>query len=224
MINHTTGERFTDVTVPSSDTVINPDLNGVSVDKYTLSWPDDGWYQVQRWYRYYDTYETVCSGGRSCFVEFGGTYIVINHHTGTRTIIEIDQGSNALDKDDYGTTIGDMLRVYTGSGIGLINAPDFADTLSSLPDFEHEEMVDSIVDCDYSGTATITYINTASETGYDYAFDACQSEDYNGIYGSIKVVQPGSESIVVADGIVDASTPASSTRHHGTSHRSDGRC
>jgi hypothetical protein len=41
-----------------------------------ISWPDDGWYQVQ------DTadYSSVCEGGRSCTVE-PGTYVVINHST-----------------------------------------------------------------------------------------------------------------------------------------------
>lgn len=45
----------------------------------TISWPDDGWYQVQR----SDTYESICNGGSSCKVA-NGKYQVINHTTGER--------------------------------------------------------------------------------------------------------------------------------------------
>jgi len=45
----------------------------------TISWPDDGWYQVQD----QNSYETVCEGGISCDVN-PGTYLVINHSTGER--------------------------------------------------------------------------------------------------------------------------------------------
>ena len=58
-------------------------VSGVSADPTvtgsTISWPDDGWYQVQT----ADGSATVCSGGRSCDVE-PGTYLVINHSTGQR--------------------------------------------------------------------------------------------------------------------------------------------
>jgi uncharacterized surface protein with fasciclin (FAS1) repeats len=46
---------------------------------HTLSWPDDGWYQVQS----ADDYTSVCEGGTSCVV-VPGNYIVINHTTGQR--------------------------------------------------------------------------------------------------------------------------------------------
>jgi hypothetical protein len=45
----------------------------------TISWPDDGWYQVQT----ADDYTSICGGGTHCDVE-PGTYIVINHTTGER--------------------------------------------------------------------------------------------------------------------------------------------
>jgi len=44
-----------------------------------ISWPDDGWYQVQN----STTYESLCEGGSSCVVP-DGVYTVINHHTGQR--------------------------------------------------------------------------------------------------------------------------------------------
>lgn len=45
----------------------------------TISWPDDGWYQVQS----ASDYASVCEGGTSCEVA-DGLYIVINHNTGER--------------------------------------------------------------------------------------------------------------------------------------------
>lgn len=44
-----------------------------------IGWPDDGWYQVQD----AETYAEVCAGGRQCEV-VPGTYIVVNHSSGTR--------------------------------------------------------------------------------------------------------------------------------------------
>ncbi len=72
VINHTTGERFDGIRVgeSSSDVTVN---NGV------ISWPDDGWYQVQNAL----TFESVCEGGLSCATG-EGVFHVINHTTGTR--------------------------------------------------------------------------------------------------------------------------------------------
>lgn len=74
VINQTTGQRFTNVRVGSSSGTA-----GLTVLGNTISWPDDGWYQVQN----SETFESVCQGGRSCDVA-DGTYIVINHNTGER--------------------------------------------------------------------------------------------------------------------------------------------
>lgn len=51
-----------------------PDVSGT-----TISWPDDGWYQVQD----ATTFQSLCQGGRSCEVA-PGKFIVINHTTGQR--------------------------------------------------------------------------------------------------------------------------------------------
>ncbi|MFK7859701.1 MAG: alginate lyase family protein [Granulosicoccus sp.] len=51
--------------------------DSVSVNGNTISWPDDGWYQVQT----QDDYREVCAAGRSCQVP-SGIYKVINHTTG----------------------------------------------------------------------------------------------------------------------------------------------
>lgn len=82
VINHTLGERFENVQViGASSGEMSPDnsANTVSVDGNVISWPDDGWYQVQN----ATSFQTVCEGGRSCTVA-NGTYIVINHDTGAR--------------------------------------------------------------------------------------------------------------------------------------------
>ena len=50
-----------------------------TVEGRTISWPDDGWYQVQN----ADDFSSLCDGGRSCEVA-PGVYLVINHTTGER--------------------------------------------------------------------------------------------------------------------------------------------
>ena len=50
-----------------------------TIDGTTISWPDDGWYQVQSG----TDFSTICEGGRSCDVS-PGIYNVINHSTGER--------------------------------------------------------------------------------------------------------------------------------------------
>lgn len=72
VINHTTGQRFESVIV--TDTQI-----GVLVNGSRISWPDDGWYQVQN----ARSYSSVCEGGRYCDVA-DGQYNVINLSTGQR--------------------------------------------------------------------------------------------------------------------------------------------
>lgn len=69
VINHTTQDRFT---------VEVGETGGSSTE--ILTFPDDGWYQVQN----AETYESICNGLSSCEVE-PGRYIVINHSTGART-------------------------------------------------------------------------------------------------------------------------------------------
>ena len=85
VINHTTGQRFPDITVSGSST---PAPTGVTVSGSTISWPDDGWYQVQT----ADGSRSVCEGGSSCDVE-PGRYLVINHSSGQRfPDIEVGEG------------------------------------------------------------------------------------------------------------------------------------
>ncbi|MBX2824041.1 MAG: hypothetical protein KTR33_04880 [Gammaproteobacteria bacterium] len=86
VINHSTGTRE-EVTVAGGGG--GGGGSGVTVDGNTISWPDDGWYQVQSAI----DFKTVCEGGRSCDVS-AGVYIVINHTTGERTevVVGVDTG------------------------------------------------------------------------------------------------------------------------------------
>ena len=80
VINHSTGERFNNIrasSAPASGPVAS--VSTVTISGSTISWPDDGWYQVQN----SDTFVTVCEGGRSCDVA-AGNYVIINHTTGQR--------------------------------------------------------------------------------------------------------------------------------------------
>lgn len=89
VINLTNGERYTNVVVPQgtdngnngggNNNGNNNSGGGVQVNGDTISWPDDGWYQVQS----ATDYTTACEGGTSCSVA-DGLYIVINHSTGER--------------------------------------------------------------------------------------------------------------------------------------------
>ncbi len=53
--------------------------SGVKVDGNTVSWPDDGWYQVQS----STSYNTMSEGQRFAILPHGN-YTVINHTTGER--------------------------------------------------------------------------------------------------------------------------------------------
>lgn len=72
VINHGTGERFSGIEVGGASTPI-------VVNGNTISWPDNGWYQVLN----ESDYSEACGGGSSCEVETG-VYLVINHSTGSR--------------------------------------------------------------------------------------------------------------------------------------------
>lgn len=84
VINHTSGERWENINIGgvSVDTPQpngNTSNNGLTIDGDRISWPDDGWYQVQN----SNDFSTICEGGRSCEVP-AGTYVVINHSSGQR--------------------------------------------------------------------------------------------------------------------------------------------
>jgi len=128
VINHTTGERFVDIEVSGG----GMSENGVVVDGDTISWPDDGWYQVQN----SDDFTSICEGGASCMVE-PGNYIVINHTTGQRfTDIEVGSGSGS-DVFQLGDATPDLLLELVAHS---------SDQLAPLVDILAYEAIDSASD------------------------------------------------------------------------------
>lgn len=73
LVNHTTGQRYERIRVGDQR------IPGPQVSGSTISWPDDGWYQVQE----ATSYASLCNGERYCEVP-DGRYVVINHTSGVR--------------------------------------------------------------------------------------------------------------------------------------------
>ena len=78
------------------------------VNGETISWPDDGWYQVQS----NEDYSTVCEGGTHCSVS-AGTYVVINHTTQQRwegiTVVNTTESPSAQDTANNPVATGGLL-------------------------------------------------------------------------------------------------------------------
>ncbi len=117
IINHTTGQRWENVQVtadednggiPDTDTDTDTDsgIDTVTVTGNIISWPDDGWYQVQT----ADTYIEICQGGRSCEVPESGVYHVINHTTGQRwENVQVTADEDNDDTPDTVTVVGNII-------------------------------------------------------------------------------------------------------------------
>lgn len=116
VINLTTGQRFEFLEVTGT-----PVSTSVSVNGSRISWPDDGWYQVQSAV----DYSELCQGGRFCDVP-DGTYIVINHSTGTRY---------------ESVVVGDSGPVGPGPQPEIIPSPNPADPFGSLLEQDNEAPV-----------------------------------------------------------------------------------
>lgn len=81
VINHTSGMRWESVLVGSVPPGYASGIETrVAVNGSLVSWPDDGWYQIQS----LNDYSVICEGTRFCDVP-PGDYVVINHTTGERT-------------------------------------------------------------------------------------------------------------------------------------------
>jgi len=100
LINHTTGERFNNIVVggstpPVSPPVVTPPsgVDSVTVVGTTISWPDNGWYQIQN----AETFATICE-------------VVINHSDGSRQTVRVE-----------GTGGGTTPPVGTGSETVQVN-------------------------------------------------------------------------------------------------------
>ena len=130
VVNHTTGERFPVVTVGQSndDQSTNNDDNanaGINVNGSRISWPDDGWYQVQD----ANTFTEQCNGTRFCDVS-PGNYIVINHSTGTRTVVTVDDSNTQPSGGSY-INAGNALDRWA-SVVSVINEEPLAPFFDNL--------------------------------------------------------------------------------------------
>ena len=114
VINHTLNQRTNVVVNSASTTPAEPE--GITVSGRTISWPDDGWYQVQT----ADGSSNVCQGGRSCAVPADGNYIVINHTTGVRTTVEVGSGST----DGSGITVSGRTISWPDDGWYQVQTED----------------------------------------------------------------------------------------------------
>jgi flagellar basal body rod protein FlgG len=114
VINHTLNQRTTVVV-----STVNTAPAGITVSGRTISWPDDGWYQMQT----EDGNTNLCQGGRSCVVPTDGTYILINHTTGTRTTIEVGT-SGSSSTDSSGTTVSGRTISWPADGWYQVQTED----------------------------------------------------------------------------------------------------
>ncbi len=128
VINFGTGTRFENIVVggnasesslgaPTTAEPVNASGTGrriaisdvVFVEGNTISWTDDGWYQVQR----ASDFVTLCNGERSCTVS-NGTYIVINHSNGRR-LNNVPVGTPSSGQSASGTS-GGVVAAGSASG------------------------------------------------------------------------------------------------------------
>jgi hypothetical protein len=157
VINHTSGERYLDISVsnePNSDIVVSGN---------TISWPDNGWYQVQR----VDDYVSVCEGGTSCVVP-NGEYIVINLTTGERfEIVQVsaEYSIETINPENYEAVVAMVFDAYTGRS-------EYADRIFELPGlFSDTRAVNETIACDNDGTALVTMQNMDRFITFDNCLD-----------------------------------------------------
>lgn len=118
VINLSSGERFENISVgdsPASGNNGNTNnnsgssgtvsyANGITENAGTISWTQSGWHQVQSLV----DFSTICEGGNSCEAP-AGTYVVINHSSGTRTEnIVVGNSGNPTAPPSTPTTGGGM--------------------------------------------------------------------------------------------------------------------
>ena len=180
VINHSTGERFENIVVGTSTPVPPPSgADRVTVDGTTISWPDDGWYQIQN----ADTFSSVCEGGLSCDVT-PGTYFVINHSTGTRQTVTIEGSGGGTPPVGTDTVlvdftievpafVSDALQVQVQWGETRLTAAWLFDetwaVTGELPANTDQPL--SITFLDDNGGITLASVETRFQTGSDAVQD-----------------------------------------------------
>lgn len=165
----------------------------VLVNGLTLSWPDDGWYQVQN----SEDNRSVCEGGQFCSVD-PGTYVVINHTTGQRhSNIVVNQpqqadGINAFELNDENLNTADVNSdnavALIRQAFEIVNARAYdqrlyqAAPLSGIffdPTISSASQQPGVASfgqfaCSNGGTATQTVLFSGDVFDYDISYENCQ--------------------------------------------------
>jgi len=186
VINHTTGQRISDFVVGSNTSNPAPSAPSAPVESIitvtgnTISWPDNGYYQVQT----SDGSVNICEGERSCTVP-PGIYRVINHTTGERLRATVgDPGNipiinqttwpdilrnaittlNGVQVQDLHDRVLERIRTLTsfasadsslfGPATGSQELVDLGLTLQPLQNPDDDRLLDYV--CSNGGTLTLT--------------------------------------------------------------------
>ncbi len=203
VIDHTSGERFEQITIesetvqlpitevdipannsePSEDTTLEVTLNG-----NTISWPNDGWYQVQN----KADFSTVCEGGRQCHVT-DGTYIVINHTTGTRNELVVGSAitlENGIELLNQAFEVF-HLDAYDRRVFEVLNADDF--TVVSSAEVGFYDRIETHYSCPNGGTAVRNFGSYDRVVINEWDFENCLSgNEINNGYARSTVYTNGS--------------------------------
>ncbi len=146
VINHSTDERFRGIEVSGS---VSP--SDITVNDNTITWPDNGWYQVQT----ADGSETLCNGGSSCAVE-PGSYLVINHSTGERfNEVEVRGNSQGgvINATSYQSILEQMvIRLYAGFYDPAFESMKYDDNVTLVSESSDGIKVEESYACNGGGT------------------------------------------------------------------------
>ncbi len=95
------------------------------VNYNTISWPDDGWYEVQR----YEDQSSVCRGGSTCTVD-PGQYIVINHTLQQRFAVTVATHTETTPANSHnGVTVSSNQVIVPDDGWYQVQSADTYATL-----------------------------------------------------------------------------------------------
>ena len=169
VINHTTGERWESVSVPEAaagsenvsetGSATDPEgESGASANNGSISTPGQGettrgdliiagnlltfattdWFQVQQ----SSDFQTVCEGVASCLLN-EGSYIVVNHSTGTRyedvligasTVADVITGNEGNNDSDAAIDAAAPTDTVANSDAVVVSAPEFDGVSMRWPD------------------------------------------------------------------------------------------
>lgn len=180
--------------------------NGIQVDGNKISWPDNGWYEVQS----ATSYNTMSEGGTSAMMPHG-TYNVINHTTGERfeniTVGQDNQGGfqrSSLDtlSDLQSSTIPTLPTSEELRGTSPRPPLDISDlqpsTIPTLPTLGEltggTSQRSSLGESDNNPTAAIGTVRVTGETIHwpnDGWYEVQYAESYNTLSEGGRSASPG---------------------------------